>query len=99
MDRREALAEELRSLADDLKSLVETATTDPKERQRKERMWSILVGALGVASTVATRKLATKAWGILTGETAPAKGPPQPSQSAPSAQHSAEERSPARPVA
>ncbi|MBW8742547.1 MAG: hypothetical protein JF623_07955, partial [Acidobacteria bacterium] len=48
MDRRDALAEDLRAVAEDLKSLFETATTDPKERQRKERMWSMLVGAFGL---------------------------------------------------
>jgi hypothetical protein len=95
MDRRDALAEDLRAVAEDLKSLFETATADPKERQRKERMWSMLVGAFGLASTIVARRLATKAWGILTGETAPVKGgPPQTSGS-----RSDEERSPARPAA
>jgi hypothetical protein len=95
MDRREALAEDLRAVADDLKSLFETATTDPKERRRKERLWSMLVSTLGLASTLVARRLAVKAWGILTGETAPAKGPPRTS----SAPRPAEERSPARPAA
>ena len=95
MDRREALAEDLRALADDFKSLLETATTDPKERQRKERMWSALLGVFSLASTLVARKVATRVWGILTGETAPVKGrPPQPSASP-----AGEERSPARPAA
>ena len=72
-DRRESIAEELRALATDLKSLVETATTDPKERARKERRWRVLYGALGVASTLAARRAAAKAWGILTGEAPPGK--------------------------
>lgn len=78
MDRREALAADLRALADDLRSLVESATTDPKERQRKERYWSALVGVLGVATTLAGRKLAVKLWGVLTGEEAPLRRPPGP---------------------
>jgi hypothetical protein len=96
MDRREALAEDLRALAEDLKSLVDTATTDPKERQRKERLWTMLVGGFGLVSTLVARRLAVKAWGILTGETAPAKtGPPQSATDS----SSTEERSPARPAA
>lgn len=93
MEKREAIADNLRALADDLKSLVETATTDPKDRQRKERYWSALYGAFGLVSTLVARKAATKVWGILTGETAPAKaGPPKTSSPTP-------ERSPARPAA
>src|SRR5262249_1872281 len=41
-DRREAVAEDLRSLAGDLKSLLESATTDPKSRRRKELEWRAL---------------------------------------------------------
>jgi hypothetical protein len=76
-DRRDALAEDLRALATDLKSLLESATTDPKERQRKERRWRVLYTALGVVTTLAARRAATKAWAILTGEQPPAKGPAQ----------------------
>jgi hypothetical protein len=76
-DRREAVAEDLRALAEDLKSLLESATTDPKERQRKERRWRALYTGLGVVTTLAARRLATKAWAVLTGEQPPAKGAAQ----------------------
>jgi hypothetical protein len=71
-DRREAVADDLRSLASDLKSLIESATTDPKARRRKELQWRALYGGLGVITTLAARRIATKAWGILTGEDPPA---------------------------
>ncbi|HYY03548.1 MAG TPA: hypothetical protein VE736_06645 [Gaiellaceae bacterium] len=76
MDRREAVAEDIRALADDLKSLLESATTDPKERQRMERRWNALQGAIGVLTTLVARRLAVKLWGILTGEEAPTAKPP-----------------------
>jgi len=72
-DRREAVAEELRALATDLKGLVESATTDPKERRKKERQWRVLYGALGIITTLAARRAANRAWAILTGEQPPAK--------------------------
>ena len=67
---REAVAEDLRALADDLKALVE----DPKKRARKERQWKALYGGLALVMTLAGRRAATKAWGVLTGEQPPAKG-------------------------
>jgi hypothetical protein len=76
MDRREAVAEDLRALADDLKSLLESATTDPKARQWKERRWSALEGVIGVLTTLVARRLAMRLWGILTGEQAPVARPP-----------------------
>ena len=79
-DRREAVADDLRALAADLKSLLDSATTDPKERQRKERRWTALYGALGIVTSLAARQVATKAWGILTGEKPPVKGPAQASK-------------------
>jgi hypothetical protein len=78
VDRREAIASDLRALADDLKSLLESATTDPKERQRKERRWGALQGALAILTTMVARRLATRAWGILTGEQPPLKSRPAP---------------------
>ena len=72
-DRREALADDLRALATDLKSLLESATTDPKERNRKERRWRVLYGAFGVVTTLFARRAATKAWAVLTGEQPPTK--------------------------
>jgi hypothetical protein len=76
-DRREAIAEDLRALATDLKSLLDSATTDPKERQRRERRWRVLYTALGVVTTLAARRAAAKAWAILTGEEPPTKQPVQ----------------------
>jgi hypothetical protein len=73
-ERRDAVAENLRSLATDLKSLVESATTDPKERRRRERQWRALYGALSVLTALVARRAATKAWSILTGEQPPTKG-------------------------
>lgn len=72
--RREAVVEELRALADDLQSLVETIAHDPKERERRERRWRLLYGGLGAVSTLAARRLATKAYGVLTGEAPPIGG-------------------------
>jgi hypothetical protein len=76
-DRREAVAEDLRALATDLKSLLESATTDPKERQRKERLWRVLYGVLGAVTTLLARRFATKAWTVLTGEQPPIAGAAQ----------------------
>ena len=75
MDRRDAVAEDLRALADNLKSLYESVTTDPKERRRKQLQWAALQGALGVATTLVARKFVVKAWGILTGEQPPKRPP------------------------
>jgi hypothetical protein len=72
-ERRDAVAENLRSLATDLKSLVESATTDPKERRKRERQWRMLYGALSVVTALAARRIATRVWAILTGERPPAK--------------------------
>jgi hypothetical protein len=72
-ERRDAIAEDLRTLASDLKSLVDSATTDPKARRKKERQWRALYGALSVVTALAARRAANKAWAILTGERPPAK--------------------------
>ena len=90
-DRRDAIADDLRAVATDLKSLLESATTDPKERQRKERRWRALYTALGVVTTLVSRRLAAKAWAILTGEQPPAKGP---AQATPARAEKAEEKVP-----
>ena len=75
---REALAEDLRALADDLKALVE----DPKKRARKEQQWRLRYGVIALGATVASRRLATRMWEILTGERPPTKGgqPPRAPQ-------------------
>ena len=73
--RLEAVKEELRTLGGDLRSLVSTATHDPKEQARRERRWRLLYGALSAVFALAARRLAGKSWGVLTGERPPAKGP------------------------
>ena len=72
-ERRDAIADNLRSLATDLKDLVDSATTNPKERRKKERQWRALYGALSIVTTLVARKAATKAWAILTGERPPVR--------------------------
>lgn len=87
-DRRNAIADDLRSLVTDLKSLLDDATTDPKERRRKERRWMVVYSVSGIVASLAARQVATKVWGILTGERPPLKGQPP-------AQPRAAEREPA----
>ena len=69
--RRDVVAEQLSTLADDLERLWKAATADPKKEARRERTWMIVSGALSAASTMAARKLAAKVWPILTGEVPP----------------------------
>jgi hypothetical protein len=68
-DVLEALTDDARGLAGDLKALLE----NPKERRRKERLYAALYGGLTFAFTLVGRRLAAKAWSILTGEQAPRK--------------------------
>lgn len=72
-DKREAVLEQLAVLRDDLQLLFETVTTDPKERQRRERMWAALYGGLSAVGTLLARRLAARAWGVLTGELPPGR--------------------------
>ena len=74
--KRDVAIEELSALATDLKSLLTTLTTDPAEQARKERRWKLLYGGLSAGFALVARKLATRAWGILTGEVPPAKKRP-----------------------
>lgn len=71
--KRDALAEDLSTLASDFRSLLETLTHDQKEQARKERRWRALYTVTGVVFTLGARRLATKTWSILTGELPPAK--------------------------
>ena len=91
--RRDVIAEQLTTLADDLERLWRAATHDPKKEARRERMWMIVSGVLSAASTMAARKMAAKVWPILTGETPPtpkvqarAAGNAQPRQEEPAEQ-------------
>jgi hypothetical protein len=83
-NRRDLVVEQLRALADDLEELWKAATRDPAAEKRKERLWMLLTGALGVASTMASRKALAKLWPILTGEALPSAArppkPPEPAQ-------------------
>ena len=74
--RRELVVEQLHALADDLEELWKAATRDPVAEKRKQRGWVLLTGALGAATTMASRKALTKLWPILTGEPAPAPKAP-----------------------
>jgi hypothetical protein len=74
--RRQAVGEQLRTLADDLEQLWKAATRDPAAEKRKQRAWILLSGALGAASTMASRKVMSKVWPILTGEPVPSVAPP-----------------------
>jgi hypothetical protein len=69
-EAREAVAEDLRALADELKMFVQ----DPKERARKERRWRALYSGLALVFAVAGRRIAARAWSVLTGEQPPVKG-------------------------
>jgi hypothetical protein len=80
--RRDVVAEQLRSLADDLENLWRAATRDPNKEARRERAWTVVSGVAAAAATMASRKLLAKLWPILTGETPPSGrgggGRPQP---------------------
>jgi hypothetical protein len=73
---RDALVDDLRALAEDIRRALE----DPKKRKRKERAWAMLEGALVVGLTFAARRLAMKAWSLLTGEQPPVRRGPPPKQ-------------------
>lgn len=72
-DKRSAVLDELETLRQDAKDLLLTLARDPKEQAKKERRWRLLYGGLAAVSTIATRKVAAKAWGVLTGERPPGK--------------------------
>jgi hypothetical protein len=69
--KNEVVAEQLAEIRQDLRDLWLALRTDPKEQKRKERMWSLLAGALTAAAAVGARLLATKIWTRLTGEPPP----------------------------
>jgi hypothetical protein len=82
-NKSDVVAEELRELAQDLKNVLVAVTSDPKEQARKERRWRLLYGVLSAGGALAARRVAAKAWGVLTGEQPPAKGAAAASGSAP----------------
>jgi len=69
--RKDVVAEQLHELADDLEDLWKALTRDPAVEKRKERIWTLLTGALGVAATMGSRRVIAKLWPILTGEQPP----------------------------
>jgi len=74
--RNDVVAEQLAEIRQDLRDLWTALRTDPKVQKRKERGWALLAGALGAATTIIARQVATKLWTRLTGE------PPPPAQKA-----------------
>ena len=74
--KNEIVSEQLAEIRQDLRDLWTAVRTDPKVQARKERAWSLLAGALGAATTIVARQVATKLWTRLTGE------PPPPAQNA-----------------
>jgi hypothetical protein len=72
-EKREVVAQQLRELAEDLKGLRDALVQDPKEQARKERAWRILYGASTAVFAIASRQVAARAWGVLTGERPPGK--------------------------
>src|SRR2546423_14973275 len=76
--RKDVVAEQLHQLADDLDELWKALTRDPAAEKRKERGWTLLVGALGAGATMASRRLVAKLWTVLTGEQPPTARPVQP---------------------
>jgi hypothetical protein len=69
--KSDVVAEQLAAIRQDLRGLWTALRTDPKAQKRKERGWALLTGALGAATTVVARQLATKLYTRLTGEPPP----------------------------
>ena len=91
--RKDLIAEELQTLADDLERLWRAATHDPKREARHARTWMIVSGVLSAGSTMAARKIAAKLWPILTGELPPTgAGQQQQPPPAPRSAEPADER-------
>lgn len=73
------MSEQLGELRTDLRNLWAALSRDPKSEARKERVWTILAGALGAVAAMGARRVASKAYGVLTGEVPPV-GPRAPSR-------------------
>jgi len=76
--RSDVVLEQLSELKTDLGALWVALTKDPKKEARKERTWSVLAGIAGTVAAVGAGRVATRAWGVLTGEAPPAPGQQQP---------------------
>jgi len=69
--RSDVVVEQLEELKTDFGALWVGLTRDPKKEARKERVWMVFTGALGAVAALGARRVATKAWGVLTGEAPP----------------------------
>ena len=69
--RSDVVVEQLEELKTDFGALWVGLTHDPKQEARKKRLWLVLTGALGAVAALGARRLAAKAWGVLTGEAPP----------------------------
>jgi hypothetical protein len=71
--RKDATVEELRTAREGLRGAVRTATTDPKELARKQRLWQALFLVISAVFALVARRFAAKSWAILTGEQPPVR--------------------------
>jgi hypothetical protein len=71
--KKDATIEELRTARDGLRGAVRTATTDPKELARKQRLWRALFLVVSAVFALVARRFAARTWGILTGEQPPGR--------------------------
>jgi len=76
--RSDVVLEQLSELKTDFGALWVALTRDPKKEARKERTWSLIAGIAGAAAAMGARQVATRAWGVLTGEAPPTPRPQQP---------------------
>jgi hypothetical protein len=88
-NRSDVLMTNLEELQQDLRDVWQTLTRDPAKEARKERAWTILSGVFTAVSAIVARRVAAKAWGVLTGEAAPmGRRPAPPTGGGPSARRS-----------
>ena len=69
--RTDVVEERIRDLGQDLNGLLAALTRDPKRQTWNERFWRALSKAAVVVATMAARRMARKAWRVLTGEPPP----------------------------
>jgi hypothetical protein len=75
--KTDVVTEQLDELRTDLQNLWTALTRDPKVEARKARAWMVLVGVLGAVAALGARRIAAKAYGVLTGEAPPVGRPAQ----------------------
>jgi hypothetical protein len=69
--RSDVVEERIKDLGQDLNGLLAALTRDPKRQAWNERFWRALSKASTVVATMAARRMAGKAWRVLTGEPPP----------------------------